>query len=126
MKISEMNNDQAANALVRLSVPFGNMCDDQKIVEMITKYKDISNDTPMIQTVGKLLPEIVAYAFKEHKADLYEIVGALTDQTVDKVAKMNFVKTINILKESYDDTLKDFFTSSKGRMIAAAEESSQA
>ena len=125
MKISEMNNEQATEAMIRLSVPFGNLCDDEKVVEMINKYRDMK-DTPMIQTIGRVLPEIVMYAFKTHKDDLYEIVGALTDQTVEKVAKMNFVKTINVLKESYDDVLKDFFTSSKRQIKQIAEESSQA
>lgn len=120
MKISEMNNEQAAEAMIRLSVPFGNLCDDEKVVDMINRYKDMK-DVPMIQTIGKVLPEVVMYAFKTHKADLYEIVGALTDQSVEKVAKMNFVKTINVLKESYDDVLKDFFTSSKQRITQTGE-----
>ena len=120
MKISEMNNEQAAEAMIRLSVPFGNLCDDEKVVDMINRYKDMK-DAPVIQTIGKVLPEIVMYAFKTHKADLYEIVGALTDQSVEKVAKMNFVKTINVLKESYDDVLKDFFTSSRQRITQTAE-----
>ena len=125
MKISEMNNEQAPEAMIRLSVPFGNLCDDEKVVELINKYRDMK-DIPMIQTIGKVLPEIIMYAFKAHKTDLYEIVGALTDQTVEKVAKMNFVKTVNVLKESYDDVLKDFFTSSKARIKENAGESSQA
>lgn len=124
MKISEMNNEQAADALIRLSVPFGNLCEDEKIVEIIKKFQGIS-DQPMIQTMGKIIPEIAMFAFKEHKSDLYEIVGALTNQSVDKVAKMNFVKTVNILKDSYDDTLRDFFTSYKQRIKENAETLSQ-
>lgn len=124
MKISEMNNEQATEAMIRLSVPFGNLCDDEKIVDMIKRYKKMG-DVPAIQTIGRILPEVAMFAFKEHKDDLYEIVGALTQQTKEKVAKMNFVKTINVLKESYDDVLKDFFTSSKKRMEQTAEESSQ-
>lgn len=124
MKISEMNNEQATEAMIRLSVPFGNLCNDEKIVDMIKRYQNMGN-VPTIQTIGRVLPEITMFAFKEHKDDLYEIVGALTQQTKEKVAKMNFVKTINVLKESYDDVLKDFFTSSKKQMEQTAEESSQ-
>lgn len=124
MKISEMNNEQAADALIRLSVPFGNLCEDEKVVEIIKKFQGIS-DQPMIQTMGRIIPELVTFAFKTHKDDLYEIVGALTNQTTDKVAKMNFVTTVNILKESYDDTLRDFFTSYKQRIKENADQSSQ-
>lgn len=124
MKISEMNNEQAAEAMIRLSVPFGNLCEDEKILEVINNYRDMQN-VPMIQTIGKLLPELVTYAFKAHRDDLYEIIGALTQQNKEKVAKMNFVASIKVLKESYDDVLRDFFTSSKRQTKKTADESSQ-
>lgn len=111
MKISEMNNEQAAEALIRLSVPFGNICEDEEAMKMLDEYKAMSTQ-PFIQTVGKLLPQLIGYAFKKHKDDLYEIVGALTFKKREAVAKMNFVETINVLRESYDEVLKSFFTSS--------------
>lgn len=122
MKISEMTNDQATEALIRLSVPFGNICDDDKITEMIDKYNN-SKDMPLIRTVGKLLPEFIAYAMKTHRDDLYEIVGALTDKKTEQVAKMNFFETIKVIRDSYDEVLKDFFTSSVGQMKKTEEES---
>ena len=122
MKISEMTNEQAAEAMIRLSVPFGNLCDDKKITEMIEQYKGLK-DGPMIHAFGKMLPEIIMYAFKAHREDLYEIVGALTNQSIEEVAKMNFVKTVNVLKESYDDVIRDFFTSYGARASANAAES---
>lgn len=122
MKISEMNNEQAAEALIRLSVPFGNLCDDEKVVELIKKYQN-NSEVPAIQTLGRALPEVVSFAFKEHKNDLFEIVGALTNQSQIQVAKMNFVTTIKVLRESYDEVLKDFFTSSKQRISEAVNES---
>lgn len=124
MKISEMTNEQAAEAMIRISTPIGNLCDDEKVMELINKYQSMS-EKPFIQTIGVIIPEIVIFAFKTHKEDLYEIVGALTMQSADKVAKMNFVKTINVLKESYDDVLKDFFTSSKSLMTQNEEKSQQ-
>jgi len=123
MKISEMTNEQAADAMIRLSVPFGNICDDDEMVEIIKRYQEMSKDNPGIKVVGKMLPEIAAYALKTHKNDLFEVVGALTMQTQAKVAKMNFMETIKILKESYDDVLRDFFTSTKQRMKGIAAES---
>lgn len=124
MKISEMTNEQASEALIRLSVPFGNICDDEKITELIEKYRSMT-DKPFIHTIGKMIPEIVAYAFKTHKQDMYEIVGALTGSTVEKVRKMNFLETVKVLKESYDEVLKDFFTSSVKQMKNTADGSSQ-
>ena len=111
MKISEMTNEQAADALIRLSVPFGNICDDEEALKMLDEYKAMG-EMPMIQTFGKLLPKFISYALKSHKDDLYEIIGALTFQTKEKVAKMNFVETIRVVRESYDEVLHSFFTSS--------------
>lgn len=111
MKISEMTNDQAADAMIRLAVPFGNICEDEEAVKLIDEYKGMGN-MPVIQTIGKLLPKIMGYMLKSHKNDLYEIVGALTFQNADKVAKMNFVETIKIVRDSYDEVLASFFPSS--------------
>ena len=111
MKISEMNNEQATEALVRLSVPFGNICEDEKMVQLIEDYNK-NRKTPMIQAFGKLFPQICTYALKEHKSDMYEIVGALTFKTQSEVAKMNFFETAKVLRESYDEVLINFFTSS--------------
>ena len=115
MKISEMTNDQAADAMIRLAVPFGNICEDEEAVKLIDEYKGMSK-MPLIQTIGKMLPKFVAYMLKSHKEDLYEIVGALTFKTADKVAKMNFVETIKVVKDSYDEVLASFFPSSVAQM----------
>lgn len=125
MKISEMTNEQAAEALIRLSVPFGNICEDEEALKMLDEYRAMSK-MPMIQTIGKMLPKFISYALKSHKADLYEIIGALTFQTKEKVAKMNFVDTIKVVRESYDEVLKSFFTSSATLTEKSADESSQA
>lgn len=111
MKISEMNNEQATEALIRLAVPFGNICDDEKMVAIIDDFNKMKN-TPVVQTIGKMIPQVATYALKEHKNDLYEIVGALTMKTIAQVAKMNFFDTIKVLKDSYDEVLHGFFTSS--------------
>lgn len=111
MKISEMTNDQAAEAMIRLAVPFGNICEDEEAVKLVDEFKDMSN-TPVIQTIGKMLPKFVAYMLKSHKKDLYEIVGALTAQNADAVAKMNFIETLKVVKDSYDEVLGSFFQSS--------------
>lgn len=120
MKISEMTNDQAADALIRLAVPFGNLCEDKKVVEMIDAYNKKGN-IPVIQSIGKFLPQIVLFLLKDHKDDLYEIVGALTFHTQEQVAELNFVETVNVIKASYDEVLKSFFTSSVDQMKNSVE-----
>lgn len=108
MKISEMTNDQAAEAMIRLAVPFGNICEDEEALKLLDEYRSM-NSLPMLQTIGKMLPKLVSYMLKSHKDDLYEIIGALTFMTADKVAKMNFAETIKVIRESYDEVLASFF-----------------
>lgn len=121
MKISEMTNDQAADTLIRLAVPFGNICDDENTVEMMKQYQGLE-EQPILTAIGKMLPEIITHLFKTHKADLYEIIGALTFQTAQAVSGMKFVDTIRVLKDSYDEVLASFFTSYAKRMNGAAGE----
>lgn len=121
MKISEMTNDQATEALIRLSVPFGNICDDDETMKLGEKYFKLREELPVIKAIGSALPQITAHLLKTHKEDVYEIIGALTFKSKSEVAKMNFKETIKILKESYDDTLRDFFQSSAARMKGTEE-----
>lgn len=111
MKISKMNNNQAADALVRIAGPMGRICDDEELVSMLDSFSKMKN-VGLIAAIGRMLPQFVAYALKKHREDLYEIIGSLDGKTQAEVAKMNFVETVKLVKDSYDDILKDFFISS--------------
>lgn len=111
MKISEMTNKQATEAIIRLAEPIGNLCDDEEIAALFKQLGEMQ-DVPMVTTIGKLLPRFITYAFKKHLNDLYEVVGALTMQSRAQVEKMNVAETIKAMKDSYDDVLASFFTSS--------------
>lgn len=115
MKISEMTNDQAAEALIRISEPLRNICDDDDLLGIIDKWQNMENE-PFIKTIGQLIPDFVLYALRKHRNDLYEIIGALTQQPVGKVGAMNFKQTVQTVQDSYDEVLKDFFTSSAPQM----------
>ena len=115
-----MTNEQAADALIRLSVPFGNICDDEKMVEIITKYTEARKE-PFIRAIGRIMPEAIGYALKEHREELYEIIGALTGKTIAQVSKMKLVDTIQVFKDSYDEVLHGFFASSVKQIKETAE-----
>ena len=112
MKISEMTNDQAAEAMLRLSGPFGNICEDEEALALLDKIKDEDKKTPTIKMVGKYLPQFVALGLKKHAGDLYEIVGALLAVPTGKVGGMNFAETVKAVRDSWDDMLTSFFTQS--------------
>lgn len=111
MKISEMTNDQAAKALIRISAPIEALCNDPKLDEMLDTYK-ATKEEPFFKSVGALLPRFIAYAIKAHKDDLYEIISTLIGKTVEEVGNMNIMETVKVVRESYDEVLQGFFTSS--------------
>ena len=111
MKISTMNNEQAADALIRIAGPMSNLCDDEELVAMLDEFSKMG-DLGFIRAFGKILPKVTAFALKKHRQDVYEIVGALEMIPAEKVSKMKFVDTVKVIRDSYDDVLKDFFTHS--------------
>ena len=109
MKISEMTNDQATDTLIRLSAPFENLCNDDEVDDALEKISKLGG-MPLIKAIGQIIPIIATIGLRKHKNDLYEIVAALTQNSVTKIGKMNFKETVNALQESYDEILRDFFT----------------
>lgn len=113
MKISEMDNNQAADALVRIAEPVGNICDDE---DFISIWKEINgmkkSDVNVVRAFGRSLPMFVGYALKKHRDDFFEIIGALDGKSKAAVAKMNFAETVKLVRDSYDDILAGFFTRS--------------
>ena len=111
MKISEMTNDQATEAIIRIATPISNICDDEAMLEVIDELGKMG-EMNLISAVGRLLPKIVTCALKTHKNDLYEIIGALQMKPATDIGRMNFAETLRAVKESYDDILAGFFTDS--------------
>lgn len=109
MKISEMTNDQATEALIRISGPFESICNDDEVAEALEKISKMGN-MPIIKAIGTMFPIIATIGLKKHKADLYEIISALTNKPVGQVGKMNFKETVDALQDSYDSIIRDFFT----------------
>ena len=112
MKISEMTNDQATQAIVRLAQPLANIMDDPQAESVLGEFAK-QKDKPLINAISAVLPKAVAFCMKDHKKDLYEVIGALTMIPAGKVGAMNFVQTIKELKDSIDQDFLDFFKSSE-------------
>lgn len=111
MKISEMTNEQATNALIRISEPISNICDNEEVVALLDEFSKMEK-LGLVRAIGRMLPKLIAFALKDHKKDLYEIIGALADKPTAKIAEMNFKETVELVRTSYDDILRDFFISS--------------
>lgn len=123
MKLSEMTNDQAAEAMIRLAGPVGAICDDEEAVAMIDEYKK-RYKMPMFYAVGKMIPTLVGLLMKKHKSEMYEIISVLTGKKPSEIGGMNFAETVAALRDSYDETLSVFFRSSGKQLLTAVKKSS--
>lgn len=108
MKISEMTNDQATDAMIRLASAFSVLFEDEQTEKFLTEI----NGKEWKYAIKSIIPKFVVYALSDHKNELYEIVGALNAIPVSEVGKMNFFETIESIQNSYDEVLENFFTSS--------------
>ena len=111
MKISEMSNDKAAQVLIDLSEPIGRICDDEDAVAIVAEYRG-NIRKPFFYALGRILPRLTANLIRTHKHDVYQIVSILGDIPLETVGSMPLAETVRILRESYDDVLTGFFTSS--------------
>ena len=109
MKISEMNNDQAADAMIKLAGPISRLLEDEETRKLEEEAQSQREGESGIAFFGRILPKFVPFAMKDHREDLYAVIAALTLQPVSAIGKMNFVQTIRELRESIDEDFLGFF-----------------
>lgn len=111
MKISEMNNEQAMDAMVRISGVLSFILEDKEVKDLVTDLgAEQGSGLPLFDVATKYLRRIVTVAAQRHRESLYEIVGALEQKEAKEVAKMNFLRTYKVIQENWSE-LKSFFPS---------------
>lgn len=111
MNINEMSMDQATDAMLRISNALGFILEDEEVTALLDDLGKSESSSPMMW-IPKYLPRIANAALRRHKDDVYEIIGALSQQDKKAVGKMNFLQAVALLKENWE-TLTSFFTSSE-------------
>lgn len=112
MKISEMNTNQVADVLVRIAEPAANIMHDKNVFDMLEKLAT-GNDASPIKFFADNIALVVMVLLNAHRNDVFEIVAALSEKTVDDVGNQNIKTTVIDIKESVDKDLLDFFGSLK-------------
>ena len=107
MTLDQMTNDQAAEAMVRISSAAVAICEDEDVQKALHELSE-AKENDVISAIPKFLPMFTSLALKKHRSNLYEIVSALTDKPVQEVGKMKFGETVSAIKDNID-TLKGFF-----------------
>lgn len=113
MKISMMTNDQAVDAMVKMAQPMANLMEDKDTARLLETITSSGKEEGGIAFLGRVLPSVVSFCMKDHKEDVYAIVGALMIKPAKEVGKMNFLETIKELKDSIDEDFIGFFKQSE-------------
>lgn len=113
MKLSEMTNDQACEAIIKLTQPVANITDDEAfdpILKELASYagKPVNG----LKILSAMLPKVVPLLLRSHKKDVYVIISVLSGKSEAEIGQMKMTETITILKESIDEDLIGFFRSS--------------
>ena len=118
MKLSELSTEKATDVLCEISPYAMNIMTDEELVDELKSAVDFNGANTMAQkialTVGKI-SKILPILLKKRKADLFGILGALNEKSIEEIAKQNIIKTMSQIKDiSKDKELLDFFKSCTG------------
>lgn len=117
MRISEMTNDEALDALLIITPCVDNILGDEELLENLRQITALKGKTiGEIYAIGaKRITSLLPILLKSHREDVYGVIGAVNGMTVSEVAKCKLVDTIEMVKEIVnDEVLADFFKSRTG------------
>ena len=118
MKLSELSTERATDVLCEIAPYAMNIMTDEELMSELKSAVDFKDANTMAEkialTVGKV-SKIIPILLKKRKGDIFGVLGALNDKSVDEVAKQNIVVTMKQIRDiSKDKELLDFFKSCTG------------
>lgn len=118
MKLSQMTTDKATDVLCEIAPYAINIMTDEDLMNELKAAIDFDEANTMAEkiavSVGKI-SKILPILLKKRKNDIFGILGALNDKSIDEIAKQNVIKTMSQIKDiSKDKELLDFFKSCTG------------
>lgn len=120
MKLSELSTERATDVLCEIAPYFMNITTDEELVGELKAAVDFKDAETMsmaekITVVTGKISKILPILLKKRKTDLFGILGALNEKTVEEIAKQNIIKTMSQIRDiSKDKDLLDFFKSCTG------------
>lgn len=110
MKLSQMNSNQAADAIIRISEPAYAILGDEAMADTLKEFGDLYSENPaMVKLFGFMVAKMLPAVLKNHKNDLDAILAVLTEKTVDELQEENSLQYIRDVKACIDKDLIDFF-----------------
>ena len=120
MKLSQMNTQQLASALVALADPISNIANNGSIGNAMSDIqakvkaaKEADKPLPVLSMVGEMIGKLIPVLLGTQAEDMFSIIATLTGKTTGEIKAQNGLLTIKEAKESFSTELLDFFTSSE-------------
>ena len=118
MKLSEMTTDRAMDVLCEITPCIANITADEELLAELRNAIDPkavkTKAELMVKGVDKIT-KLVPIVLKKRKADVFGILAALNEKTVEEIGKQNIIATMAQVREVVKDKdLMDFFKSCVG------------
>ena len=118
MKLSEMTTDRAMDVLCEITPCIANITADEELLAELRNAIDpkaVKTKAELtvkgVEKITKLAPIVL----KKRKADVFGILAALNEKTVEEICKQNIIATMAQVREVVKDKdLMDFFKSCVG------------
>ena len=119
MKISEMDTNHAAEVLCEITPSIANITGDKALLDALKEKTGGDTLADIYLSGAKKLSAIVPLLFRNHKNDVFGILAAINDCSVDDICAQPVITTMRQIVEMLQDKeLKDFFAS-----VSAGEQS---
>lgn len=131
MKLADMTNEQAADAMLIIASEFQEICDDLELIRLIRSGveklpKDVTDEQKeehaikSFQTGVSKVTSLVPALLKDHRKNVFTILSAVNCCSYEEIGKMKLGDTMASIKELFADTiLTDFFKSSVRSALSA-------
>lgn len=118
MKLSQMTTDKATDVLCEIAPYAINIMTDEDLMSELQSAINFDEANTMAEkiavSVGKI-SKILPILLKKRKNDIFGVLGALNDKSIEEIGKQNIIKTMSQIKDiSKDKELLDFFKSCTG------------
>lgn len=113
MKLSEMNTQQLADAICRITPAIARIVEDPETWEALKQYPEkgsMPQGVLNIKAAAVLTPVLLG----KHLRDTAEVLAAMTGKSAKQILEQKGKETIKDITECLDKDLIDFFMQSAG------------
>lgn len=115
MKISELSTDKALDVICEITPYIDNIASDEELINTIKEKANLpkgATRADMLKIGAEKINRIVPILLKKKRGDIFGILAALNETSIEEIRKQSMISTAKQIKEAVKDKeLIDFFKS---------------